>query len=100
MQLTAGLVLRKNTKAEKDAEAIKLLRSAGAIPLALTNVSELAMWWESYNRLFGTTKNPYNTRYNMHCILISVILFHAAFRKQNRDFSYRQGTFNRIKSML
>lgn len=63
MQLTAGLVIRKNTKAEKDAEAIKLLRSAGAIPLALTNVSELAMWWESYNRLFGTTKNPYNTRH-------------------------------------
>lgn len=63
MQHTAGLVLRKNIVADRDAEAIKLMRSAGAIPLALTNVSELAMWWESSNCLFGTTKNPYNTRH-------------------------------------
>ncbi|XP_072744853.1 fatty-acid amide hydrolase 2 [Anoplolepis gracilipes] len=63
MQQTAGLVMRKNTVADRDAEVIKLMRSAGAIPLALTNVSELAMWWESTNCLFGTTKNPYNTRH-------------------------------------
>ncbi|XP_012235122.1 fatty-acid amide hydrolase 2 isoform X2 [Linepithema humile] len=63
MYQTAGLVVRKNTVAEKDAEVVKLMRSAGAIPLALTNVSELAMWWESTNCLFGTTKNPYNTRH-------------------------------------
>lgn len=60
---TAGLVIRKNTVADKDAEVVRLMRSAGAIPLALTNVSELAMWWESTNYLFGTTKNPYNTRH-------------------------------------
>ncbi|XP_026823822.1 fatty-acid amide hydrolase 2-B isoform X2 [Ooceraea biroi] len=63
MQQTAGLYVRKNCVAERDAEAIKLMRSAGAIPLALTNVSELAMWWESSNCLFGTTKNPYNNRH-------------------------------------
>ncbi|KAL0125492.1 hypothetical protein PUN28_004536 [Cardiocondyla obscurior] len=63
MRQTAGLVVRKNTVADKDAEVIKLMRSAGAIPLALTNVSELAMWWESSNYLFGTSKNPYNTRH-------------------------------------
>ncbi|GAB1868875.1 Fatty-acid amide hydrolase 2 [Camponotus japonicus] len=63
MRQTAGLVIRKNIVADRDAEAIKLMRSAGAIPLALTNVSELAMWWESSNCLFGTTKNPYNTRH-------------------------------------
>lgn len=65
MRQTAGLVIRKNIVADRDAEAIKLMRSAGAIPLALTNVSELAMWWESSNCLFGTTKNPYNTRYDI-----------------------------------
>jgi len=65
MQLTAGLVIRKNIINDKDAEVIRLIRSAGAIPLALTNVSELAMWWESSNCLFGITKNPYNTRYHM-----------------------------------
>ncbi|XP_070156051.1 fatty-acid amide hydrolase 2 [Polyergus mexicanus] len=63
MQQTAGLVKRKDIRADRDADAIKLMRSAGAIPLALTNVSELAMWWESNNCLFGTTKNPYNTRH-------------------------------------
>ncbi|KYN07521.1 Fatty-acid amide hydrolase 2 [Cyphomyrmex costatus] len=63
MQQTAGLVLRKNTIADRDADVIRLIRSAGAIPLVLTNVSELAMWWESSNCLFGITKNPYNTRH-------------------------------------
>ncbi|KYM89280.1 Fatty-acid amide hydrolase 2 [Atta colombica] len=63
MQQTAGLVIRKNTVVDRDAEVIRLIRSVGAIPLALTNVSELAMWWESSNCLFGITKNPYNTRH-------------------------------------
>ncbi|XP_034949962.1 fatty-acid amide hydrolase 2 [Chelonus insularis] len=61
MKQTAGLVLRKDTRAEEDAEVIRLLRKAGAIPLATTNVSELAMWWETSNYLYGTTRNPYNT---------------------------------------
>ncbi|XP_031844644.1 fatty-acid amide hydrolase 2-B [Nomia melanderi] len=63
MKQTAGLVARKNAVAEKDAEVIRLMRAAGAIPLATTNVSELAMWWETNNCLYGITKNPYNTRY-------------------------------------
>jgi len=69
MQQTAGLVIRKNTVVDRDAEVIRLIRSVGAIPLALTNVSELAMWWESSNCLFGITKNPYNTRYNTLVII-------------------------------
>lgn len=77
---TAGLVIRKDTVADKDAEVVKLMRSAGAIPLALTNVSELAMWWESSNCLFGTTKNPYNTRYDtshrlQHYAICQIIMF-------------------------
>ncbi|KAG7209534.1 hypothetical protein KM043_015615 [Ampulex compressa] len=63
MKQTAGLVIRKHSICEKDAEVIKLMRSAGAIPLASTNISELAMWWETHNYLYGTTKNPYNTRH-------------------------------------
>ncbi|XP_043274619.1 fatty-acid amide hydrolase 2-A [Venturia canescens] len=63
MKQTAGLVLRKNTVADRDAEVIRLMRAAGAIPLATTNVSELAMWWETGNCLYGTTRNPYNTRH-------------------------------------
>ncbi|XP_068968973.1 fatty-acid amide hydrolase 2-A isoform X1 [Bombus flavifrons] len=63
MKQTAGLTLRKNVVSERDAEAVRLMRAAGAIPLATTNVSELAMWWETSNCLYGTTKNPYNTRH-------------------------------------
>lgn len=67
MKQTAGLVIRKNIVAEKDAEVIRLMREAGAIPLATTNVSELAMWWETSNCLYGTSRNPYNTRLNEYC---------------------------------
>lgn len=63
MKQTAGLTLRKNVTAEHDAEVVRLMRAAGGIPLATTNVSELAMWWETSNYLYGTTKNPYNTRH-------------------------------------
>ncbi|XP_060521620.1 fatty-acid amide hydrolase 2 [Cylas formicarius] len=58
---SAGLYSRKDTRAEKDALAIARLRAAGAIPIALTNVSELCMWWESANKIHGRTNNPYDT---------------------------------------
>ncbi|XP_046435707.1 fatty-acid amide hydrolase 2-A isoform X2 [Neodiprion pinetum] len=63
MKQTAGLVVRKNTVSDRDAETVKLMRAAGAIPIAKTNVSELAMWWESSNCIYGTSRNPYNTRH-------------------------------------
>lgn len=63
MKQAAGLVRRKNCISEKDASVVRLMKEAGAIPLALTNVSELAMWWESSNCLHGTTRNPYNSRH-------------------------------------
>lgn len=28
----------------------------------MTNVSELCMWWESINPIYGLTVNPYDTR--------------------------------------
>uniref|UniRef100_A0A6G5A1Q1 Putative amidase n=1 Tax=Rhipicephalus microplus TaxID=6941 RepID=A0A6G5A1Q1_RHIMP len=58
----AGLVLRKGFRAPQDADCMALLRKAGAIPLAVTNISELCMWWESYNKLHGRTNNPYDSR--------------------------------------
>ncbi|XP_033227139.1 fatty-acid amide hydrolase 2-A isoform X2 [Belonocnema kinseyi] len=63
MKQTAGLVSRKDIISEKDADVVKLMKKAGAIPLATTNVSELAMWWESSNYLYGTSRNPYNSRH-------------------------------------
>lgn len=37
------------------------MKRAGAILLAVTNVSELAMWWESHNHVHGRSRNSYNT---------------------------------------
>lgn len=58
---TAGLYARKDCIATDDADSIRNLRQAGAIPIALTNISELCMWWESYNPIYGRTRNPYDT---------------------------------------
>ena len=57
---TSGLLRRKGTVAEKDADVIALLREAGAIPVAVTNCSELCMWYESSNLLYGRTNNAYH----------------------------------------
>ncbi|KAL0275362.1 UNVERIFIED_CONTAM: hypothetical protein PYX00_003226 [Menopon gallinae] len=56
----AGTKARKDVKADKDSEVVRLMRKAGAIPLAVTNVSELCFWWETNNPVFGKTNNPYN----------------------------------------
>ena len=37
------------------------MRKAGGIPLGVTNVSELCMWMESSNTVYGRTSNPYHT---------------------------------------
>ncbi|KAK5641912.1 hypothetical protein RI129_010459 [Pyrocoelia pectoralis] len=58
---TSGLYCRRNVIAEEDAEVIAKLRNVGAIPIALTNVPELCMWWESANVVHGRSKNPYDT---------------------------------------
>ena len=60
MPNTSGLVARKGTVADRDATAVARLRAAGAIPLGVTNLSELCMWMESHNRVYGRTNNPYD----------------------------------------
>ena len=60
---TAGLYYRKDFTAPQDAEVVKVLKLAGAIPVGVTNVSELCMWWESVNTVYGRSKNPYDTRH-------------------------------------
>lgn len=44
MLQTSGLWLRKDIRPDEDSEAIRLIRESGAIPFALTNVSEVCMW--------------------------------------------------------
>jgi fatty acid amide hydrolase 2 len=60
MPNSAGLLGRKNLVADRDAPTVTRLRRAGAIPLGVTNVSELAMWMESTNRVYGRSNNPYD----------------------------------------
>ena len=43
-----------------DATAVERLKAAGAIPLGKTNLPEFAFWWETGNRVFGRTLNPWN----------------------------------------
>ncbi|WP_437330428.1 amidase [Sorangium sp. So ce381] len=60
MPNSAGLVARAEVRAEEDAVTVTRLRAAGFIPLGVTNVSELCMWMETNNRLYGRTNNPYD----------------------------------------
>lgn len=62
MPNSSGLVSRKNLIAKNDATAVARIRKAGAIPLGVTNVPELCMWMETYNRVYGRTRNPYDRR--------------------------------------
>lgn len=60
MPNTAGLVSRRGALATDDATAVRRLRDAGAIPMGVTNTSELCMWMESNNEVYGRTRNPYD----------------------------------------
>jgi fatty acid amide hydrolase 2 len=62
MPYSGGLPARKDLRATKDAFAVARLRAAGAIPLGVSNIPELAMWTESVNRVYGRTNNPYDLR--------------------------------------
>jgi fatty acid amide hydrolase 2 len=55
-----GLLARQAVRAEATAPVAQRLIDAGAIPLGLTNTSELCMWIESDNRVYGRTSNPYD----------------------------------------
>jgi fatty acid amide hydrolase 2 len=61
MPNSAGLVSRKNFIAQQDATAVDRIRKAGAIPLGVTNVSEMCLWMECFNNVYGLTKNAYRT---------------------------------------
>ncbi len=61
MPWSAGLVSRRDVRASEDAVTVKRLRAAGAIVLGVTNTSELCMWMESVNKLYGRTTSAYDT---------------------------------------
>lgn len=59
MPITSGLLARRGRTSAVDSSVVARLRAAGAIPLGVTNVSELCMWMESNNFVYGRTNNAY-----------------------------------------
>ncbi len=61
MPNSGGLFARRHLRSPADAITVARLRSAGAIPMGVTNISELCMWMESHNKVYGRTKNAYDS---------------------------------------
>ncbi|ORC89872.1 fatty acid amide hydrolase 2, partial [Trypanosoma theileri] len=59
---TSGHPQRRHIIATSDSPVVKNFRDAGAIILGVTNTSELCMWYESSNYVYGISCNPYDTR--------------------------------------
>jgi len=58
---TAGTLGRAGAPpSSEDAALVRMLRGAGAVPIARTNLPDLLFAFESDNLLFGATNNPYD----------------------------------------
>src|SRR5262245_13052143 len=57
---TRGSPIYKDEMPTEDSVLVERLRKAGAIPIGKTNVSEFGMGSHSYNKVYGTTLNPYD----------------------------------------
>ena len=57
---TGGLACRLKQRMKEDCLLVKLLRKVGAIPLCTGNTIQLMMLNESYNRVWGRSRNPWN----------------------------------------
>jgi fatty acid amide hydrolase 2 len=60
MPNSSGLRARREVIASRSATAVARLVDAGAIPLGVTNLSELTLWVESTNTVYGRTNNAYD----------------------------------------
>ncbi len=63
MPNSSGLVARAEIVADADAPPVARLRAAGAIPLGVTNTSEITSWPGAHNRVYGRTGNAYDPDY-------------------------------------
>lgn len=62
MPLTIGLVSRQGITAITDGLAVANLKTAGAIPLLVSNTPIFCLDCETRNYVTGTTLNPHNLR--------------------------------------
>jgi amidase len=58
---TKGSPIFRNLMPEADSVLVERLRKAGAIPIGKTNVPEFGMGSQTYNNVYGITRNPYDT---------------------------------------
>lgn len=57
---TRGSLIYKDYMPTEDTVLVERLRNAGAVPIGKTNVPEFAMGSHTYNKVYGTTVNPYD----------------------------------------
>jgi amidase len=57
---TSGSPIFKDRMPAVDSPIVALLRAAGVVPIGKTNVPEFGMGSHTYNRVYGTTVNPYD----------------------------------------
>jgi fatty acid amide hydrolase len=57
---TLGVERRRGAVAREDAVIVQMMRAAGAVILGRTNVSQLLLFHESRNPVFGQTANPWS----------------------------------------
>ena len=60
---TFGVVGRAAVRATRDAAMVTVLREAGAIIIGRTNLSQLGLFAESRNPVFGQSANPWSTKH-------------------------------------
>jgi amidase len=58
---TRGSPIYKNTMPTEDSVFVDRLRRAGVLPIGKTNAPEFGMGSHTYNKVYGTTLNPYDT---------------------------------------
>jgi amidase len=57
---TLGSPIFRNNMPKADSVVVERLRNAGALPIGKTNVPEFGMGSHTYNKVYGTTVNPYD----------------------------------------
>ena len=60
MRMSLGSRIYDGYISRQDAEVYTRLKAAGGILLGKTNMPEFALWWETDNEVFGTTRNPWD----------------------------------------
>ncbi|MCX6649000.1 MAG: amidase family protein [Candidatus Bathyarchaeota archaeon] len=62
VRTTAGSKSLADYIPQRDSAPVERLRAAGAVIIGHTNTPEMAADWQTYNAVFGTTNNPWDTK--------------------------------------